>query len=162
MAGINTDLIIEDDGWGDEDRWQRLADRVVAATLKAIPETVLDGSELALVLTNDADIRDLNRDHRNEDKPTNVLSFPQHEPGDEEFGPLLGDIVIARETVDREAKAAGISLDHHVTHMIVHGLLHLFGYDHIEDDAADDMEALETAILAGLGLADPYAESREN
>lgn len=156
---VVVDLILEDEAWGGEEQLSTLADRAVAATLARVPEEVMPGAEVALVLTSDAAIRELNRDHRGMDKPTNVLSFPQHDPDDDVFGPLLGDIIVARETVEREAEEAGISMEHHLTHMVVHGLLHLLGYDHIEDDEAEEMEGLESEILTGLGLKDPYAES---
>ncbi len=156
---VITDIILEDEAWGDEGRWQSLADRAVAATLGHVPHTIVPGTELALVLTNDEDIQELNREHRDMDKPTNVLSFPQHEPDDEIFGPLLGDIIIARETVIREAEEASLSLEDHTAHMIVHGLLHLLGYDHIDPEEAEEMEALERLALADLGIKDPYADS---
>jgi probable rRNA maturation factor len=86
------------------------------------------------------------------------LSFPA--PGQEKggFGPLLGDIVLARETIDKEAELAGLTPAAHLTHLIVHGFLHLLGYDHLHDADAAIMEGLETAVLAGLGIADPYAD----
>jgi probable rRNA maturation factor len=109
------------------------------------------------VLTDDAQQRVLNRDWRQIDKPTNVLSFPQIEP----FSPLaglVGDITLARETLEREAAEMGIAFEAHFTHLVVHGFLHLLGYDHIEEDEALQMEGLETQILATLGIADPYAD----
>lgn len=99
----------------------------------------------------------LNRDYRGLDKPTNVLSFSQIEP----FGPvsgILGDITLARETLEREAAELGKSFSDHFTHLVVHGFLHILGYDHIEEADALVMEALETQILASLGIADPYAD----
>jgi probable rRNA maturation factor len=114
-------------------------------------------SEVTLVLTDDAHQRVLNRDWRQIDKSTNVLSFPQIEP----FAPLaglIGDITLARETLEREAGEMEIGFSDHFTHLVVHGFLHLLGYDHIEDDEALQMEGLETQILAILGIADPYAD----
>jgi rRNA maturation RNase YbeY len=103
-------------------------------------------------------IREINAEWRNKDKPTNVLSFPAFPvtPG-KMPGPMLGDIIIARETVEREAVDLDKSFEDHLTHLMVHGFLHLFGYDHIETEDAEKMEALETRILAKLGLSDPYA-----
>lgn len=156
QAQVVVDLIVEDDDWGDEAKLGSLAEAAVAVALRHAGKTVLEGAEIALVLTGDAAIAVLNRDHRGLDKPTNVLSFPQHEPDDRVFGPLLGDIVIARETVEREADETGISFHDHFAHMVVHGVLHLLGYDHMDDDEAEEMEALERLALADLGIADPY------
>lgn len=118
------------------------------------------GYEISIVLADDAFVRDLNRQYRNIDRPTNVLSFPS---GDEDgHGPvLLGDVVLAYETVAREAQAAGKSLSAHVTHLIIHGILHLLGYDHEDEQEAEEMEALETALLARLGITDPYVAVME-
>lgn len=114
-------------------------------------------AELSIVLTDDAEQRVLNRDWRGIDKPTNVLSFPQLEP----FAPpagLLGDIVLARETLEREAAELGKSFEDHFTHLVVHGFLHILGHDHVDDAEALVMEGLETQILASLGIADPYGD----
>lgn len=112
----------------------------------------------SLVFTDDASIRAINAEWRQQDKPTNVLSFPAFPlaPGGMP-GPMLGDIIIARETVEREAVDLDKGVDEHLTHLMVHGLLHLFGYDHMNDEDAELMEGLETRILARLGLSDPYA-----
>jgi probable rRNA maturation factor len=114
-------------------------------------------AELSILLTNDAEQHELNRQWRGKESSTNVLSFPQIEP----FGPvvgLLGDITFARETVVREAEELGKPFDHHFTHLVVHGFLHILGYDHIEETEALQMEGLETQILARLGVEDPYAD----
>ena len=116
-------------------------------------------SEVSLVLADDAMVQELNRDWRGKDKPTNVLSLP----GEDDFpvpdAPrLLGDIVLAQETVAREALEQSKSFNHHLSHLVVHGMLHLLGYDHIEDDEAEEMEALEIELLAGMGIADPYGD----
>jgi probable rRNA maturation factor len=115
-------------------------------------------TELSLVFTDDASIREINAEWREKDKPTNVLSFPAYplEPGGMP-GPMLGDIVIARETVEREALDLEKSFNDHLTHLLVHGFMHLFGYDHMDAEEAEEMEGLETRILAKLGLSDPYA-----
>jgi probable rRNA maturation factor len=113
-------------------------------------------SELSIVLTDDAEQQELNRQWRGIDKPTNVLSFPQIEP----FAPLagiVGDIVLARETLEREAAELQKPMADHFTHLVVHGFLHILGYDHVEDSDALVMEALETQILASLGVPDPYS-----
>ena len=122
--------------------------------------------EAAVVLADDALLRDLNRTYRGRDRPTNVLSFgdpdamkmPGEMPGEMPGGPkLLGDVVLARETLVREAAEQGKPLGHHLTHLVVHGVLHLLGYDHDAEPRAGEMETLEAAILAELGIADPYA-----
>jgi len=104
---------------------------------------------------DDAEQQVLNREWRNMDKPTNVLSFPQIEPFGLVLG-ILGDITLARETLEREAAEQGVSFTDHFTHLVVHGFLHILGYDHIEEQDALVMEGLETQILATLGIADPY------
>lgn len=116
---------------------------------------------LAVVLTNDARVAELNKTYRGKDGPTNVLSFAAREfavqaPEPEEVE-ALGDVILAMETCWREAEAQGTPFRDHFCHLIVHGVLHLLGYDHQDDDEAEDMERLETEVLAGLGIADPYA-----
>jgi len=111
-------------------------------------------AEVSITLVNDAEIHKLNKKYRNIDRPTNVLSF---ELGDDL---LLGDIYISLDTVKREADAAGISVEEHTAHMIVHGMLHLQGYDHINDDEAEIMEAKEISIMKKLGYKNPYADEK--
>ena len=120
--------------------------------------TSTGAAEVSIVLTDDAEQRELNRQWRGIDKSTNVLSFPQIAPFGSVSG-LVGDIILARETLEREAAEMGVSFDDHFTHLLVHGFLHLLGYDHMQDDEALVMEGLETKILATLGVADPYAEA---
>ena len=133
------------------------AEEAVRAALTQSKAKITGASELSIVLTDDGEQQILNRDWRGIDKSTNVLSFPQIAP----FGPvsgLLGDIILARETLVREADEQGVSFDDHFTHLVVHGFLHLLGYDHMDDDEALAMEGLETQILASLGVADPYED----
>jgi probable rRNA maturation factor len=142
-------------GWPDS--LDARAEQAVREALKQSKATVTGAAELSVVLTDDAEQQTLNRDWRGIDKPTNVLSFPQIEP----FGPvsgLLGDIILARETLEREAVELEVSFEDHFTHLMVHGFLHILGYDHMDDDEALVMEGLETQILASLGVADPYAQ----
>ena len=115
--------------------------------------------QATVLLTNDSRILELNSQFRNQNKPTNVLSFPSGEEApDPENGKLyLGDIAISFETVSREATEGQKTLNHHLTHMIVHGILHLLGYDHETDEEAEEMEGLEIKILHALGISDPYA-----
>lgn len=160
--------------WPDGLDWEARAAEAAAAALALTPWASLADAaplvEIAVRLTDDGEVQALNRDFRGKDKPTNVLSFPQVQadllatlsnsdaketPGGEI---LLGDIVLARETCAREADEKGISIPDHATHLIVHGTLHLVGYDHIDDAGAGAMEALEVKALASLGIANPYAD----
>lgn len=125
--------------------------------LKQSKAKVKGAAELSILLTNDAEQQALNKQWRGKDSSTNVLSFPQIEPFDPVVG-ILGDITLARETVVREAEEQGVTFEAHFTHLVVHGFLHILGYDHIDDDEATTMESLETAILARLGIDDPYAD----
>lgn len=114
-------------------------------------------AELSIVLADDAFVRGLNMDYRGIDAATNVLAFPATEPETAGDDPALaGDVVVARETVVREAADQGKPLSAHLSHMIVHGVLHLFGFDHDTDEDADRMERLEISVLASLGIPDPY------
>lgn len=155
---VDIALLVESPLWTDEDAWRAAAARAVAAAVDVAELDVPVGAELSLVLTDDAAIRDLNREHRGKDKATNVLSFPGFDP-DEAPEPLLGDIVIAYETVAREAAEEAKPIADHFCHLVVHGMLHLFGYDHETDDDAEVMEAEERRVLARLGIADPYRDS---
>ncbi len=155
---IAIDLLVEAGAWPAEEALAALIARAVEASFAEARLKVVKGSELSVVFTDDAHIRELNEAWRQKDKATNVLSFPGSPPGRGRYGPLIGDIVVAAETVQSEAEADGIAFEDHLTHLLVHGLLHLFGHDHIEDVEAERMEALETAILGRLGIADPYAE----
>jgi len=155
-APLAIEIARNDEGWPDH--LEARAEEAVRAALKASKAKVTGAAEVSIVLTDDAEQRELNRQWRGIDKSTNVLSFPQIAP----FGPvsgLVGDIILARETLEREAAEMGVSFDEHFTHLLVHGFLHLLGYDHIQDDEALVMEGLETKILATLGVADPYAEA---
>jgi probable rRNA maturation factor len=151
---------MEGGDWPPEAELQALVDRAIAACAAAgdLPP-IAEEAEVSLVFSDDAHIRDLNRQYRGKDSPTNVLSFPAAPQIPGRFGPLLGDIVLARETVVAEAATAGLTVADHLTHLIVHGFLHLLGHDHEKDDEAAVMESLETAILDRLGIADPYGES---
>ena len=163
MPELEIQVSVEDAGWPDDVTLEAFAERVLGAAASFLNETEKQPFpdhpiEVSLVFTDDEDIRAINAEWRKQDKPTNVLSFPAFPlvPGDVP-GPMLGDIVIARETVAREAEALEKSFDEHLTHLLVHGFLHLFGYDHMTVEDAEEMEGLETRILASLGLSDPYA-----
>jgi probable rRNA maturation factor len=145
-------------------RWSALdgLDVLVAGSLQAAldesGDRLAEGAEVSLLFCDDAAIRELNRQFRGQDKPTNVLSFPGPEPL--EAALFLGDIAIAFETVAHEAQEQGKSLEQHCRHMIVHGFLHLLGYDHEDDEEAEAMEAMEIRILRRLGVDDPYREEQ--
>ncbi|AMM85103.1 rRNA maturation RNase YbeY [Martelella sp. AD-3] len=152
-------------GWPEEEALAAIVARVIGAASAYLSER--EGqpfpdspAELSLVFADDATIREINAEWRNKDSATNVLSFPAFPvtPG-EMPGPMLGDIVIAHETVAREAETLDKSFDDHLTHLLVHGFLHLLGYDHMENEEAEVMEGLETRILATLDLSDPYQGS---
>jgi probable rRNA maturation factor len=134
-----------------------LSAKVVDAAVAAIRPRLAADCELSLVFTDDAHVRRLNRDFREIDSPTNVLSFPAPAGAGGRRGPILGDVVLARETVFCEAHAEGLTIEAHLAHLILHGFLHILGYDHADEAEATAMEGLETAILGGLGIADPYA-----
>ncbi len=112
---------------------------------------------MSLLFTDDAHMRRLNLRYRGKDKPTNVISLPAAPPVVGRLGPLLGDVVLAAETVAKEAGDQGLALNDHLTHLIIHGFLHLIGHDHEDESEALVMEGLETAILNDLGISDPYA-----
>lgn len=157
--------------WPEHD-WEALASAAVEAAIAATPHGELAQIdavvEIAVRLTDDAEVRALNRDYRHKDKPTNVLSFPMVQPdlidnlaNTDDGEVLLGDIVLAHETCIREAAEREVPVEAHATHLIVHGTLHLLGYDHMRDDEADTMESLEREIMAALGLHDPYEPVEE-
>lgn len=160
---MELDLDVEEP-WPSSD-WQGLAERVASAAAQVAPELANPRLSASLLLTSDEEIRQLNREWRQRDKPTNVLSFPMLERADllaladDGLPELLGDVALAHETCAREAAEKGITLELHATHLLVHGLLHLAGYDHeTSPEDASEMEALETKALAICGIADPYGD----
>lgn len=155
-------LEIDSEDWPSGE-WEALAERAAAAAADVEPALANRRLLTSLLFTSDSEVHALNREWRERDKPTNVLSFPMLEREDlldlGADGPpeMLGDIALAHETCAREAAEKGIALTDHVTHLIIHGLLHLAGHDHVDsDEDAEKMEALEIAALAKLGIADPY------
>lgn len=162
---MHLDVEIEP-AWPEATDWERLAERAAAAAGAAVPELAHDRLMVSVLFADDAEVHALNREWRGKDKPTNVLSFPMLERSDlldlAAAGPpeMLGDVALAFQTCAREAQAGGLRVEDHAAHLIVHGLLHLAGYDHeTGDDDAEAMEALEIKALAGMGLADPYTRS---
>jgi len=157
---------VELDARIDAGKWDKLfeLEAMAAGAFQAVltekqffmAKTVLNGSEVSLLFTDDANIKTINNDHRDQNKPTNVLSFPQHQPNAGRFGPYLGDLVFASETIIREAALEKKPLKHHLQHLMVHGFLHLVGYDHETDIEAEEMESLEVKILDQLQIPNPY------
>lgn len=167
MLQIDLDL---EPQWGNEAHWQSLAHRAITAAFTQTPYGDLLHENFALSLSvslsTDGEVQVLNAQYRGKDKPTNVLSFPMYDADDlpalantDDGEVLIGDLILAHETCAREAAEKGVSFDDHATHLIVHGTLHLLGYDHeISDADAEAMEALEIKALASMGLLDPYQD----
>ena len=149
------DIVVDADCWAGEPDAEAIVQRAIASAA-AKTGVSTSGGEVAIMLTDDAAIRTLNRDWRALDKPTNVLSFPAAEQGGGDGPRMLGDIAIAYETVRREASDEGKTFANHLSHLAIHGFLHLIGHDHENDDEAEAMESLERDILAALGIPDPY------
>jgi probable rRNA maturation factor len=155
---IVLDCVSESPLWDQRPQIEALAQRALLHAAQQCGHVFMDGAEISLLLVDDAQMRALNHQWRDQDKPTNVLSFQSVPPERLATAPVLGDIILAYETVDREAQDENKTFDDHASHLIVHGFLHLLGHDHMNDQEADIMEALETRILASLGIADPYAD----
>ena len=155
---IDFDLTIEAGAWPDEAQLATLVGQAIAATFAELGPGRPGTSEVGVVFTDDARIRELNATWRSKDKATNVLSFPAFpETKTGPLPPLLGDVVLASETITGEAALEGKPLKDHISHLVAHGLLHLLGYDHETDTDAEEMEALERRILTRLAIPDPYA-----
>ena len=158
-----TEVLIVADCWNAEAEAEAVIFRAIAAAAGMVDADTGD-AELAIMLTDDAGIRTLNQNWRGIDKATNVLSFPAiqppsgHEPDDTDAPRMLGDIAIAYQTTHREADEEQKTFANHLSHLAVHGFLHLVGYDHEKDGEAEAMEALERDILATIGIPDPYAD----
>ena len=162
------DVAVQAEAPWPEGDWNGLAERAVDAAVRATPQAELATSaamvEVSVRLTSDEEVHALNRQYRGKDKPTNVLSFPMVQAdlletvsqNSDDGELLLGDIVMAHGVCAAEAAEKGVSLEAHATHLIVHGLLHLLGYDHQGSAEAEHMESLERDVMARLGLHDPY------
>ena len=159
-----TEVLVVADCWQTEPDAEAVIHRAINAAAEIVDADVGD-AELAVMLTDDSGIRTLNNNWRGQDKPTNVLSFPALQPTGKQSADdaprMLGDIAIAYETTRREADDEQKPFDHHLSHLAVHGFLHLVGYDHEKDDDAEAMESLEQEILAQLGIPDPYRRTRD-
>jgi probable rRNA maturation factor len=158
-----------DEEWDSSRSWGELVRNAAEAAIaeSAFPQLAIAerSVEISVRLTGDEEVRALNAEWRGKDKPTNVLSFPMLESGDlhkaKVAGPelLLGDIILAHGVCEAEAVEKGVTFEDHAAHLLVHGTLHLLGYDHHEDDEAADMEAREARALNRLGIANPYEEA---
>ncbi|WP_312138683.1 rRNA maturation RNase YbeY [Brevundimonas sp.] len=146
------EIEIEAEGWN-----AALADAEAVVDVAATKALGSVEGDVVVLLADDEAVQDLNKRFRDKDRPTNVLSFPAAESA----FPHLGDVVLGLEYCVEEAKAQGKTLKDHLSHLVVHGVLHLLGRDHVEDEEAEQMEAEEREILASLGIADPYAGERD-
>ncbi|HEX2655032.1 MAG TPA: rRNA maturation RNase YbeY [Xanthobacteraceae bacterium] len=151
------DVMVSSPLWEACPEAESILHRAIAAAAADTQARIAANSEVVVLLTDDAAIRILNRNWRGIDKPTNVLSFPAAQSATPEEPAPLGDIAIAYETLEREARAESKSFDNHLAHLAVHGFLHLLGYDHESEEEAEVMERLECAILSRLDIPDPYA-----
>lgn len=168
-TGLVSEVVCQDDAWPVS----VLEPAFHARITSAIGEFLEFGGHETVVVafSDDAAVKTLNSEFRSQEKPTNVLSFPASapvvtadtsDPGPDELASCLGDIILARETVTREADEQGVAFEHHTTHLIIHGILHLLGYDHEDEASAEEMEALEISILAHLGIENPYTEELDD
>ena len=149
--GVVVDVLVQSPQWKAKPRVKMIVTRAISAAANAVSR---DSGEVAVVLTDDAAVRRLNRRWRGIDKPTNVLSFPAAASS----AGTLGDIAIAYQTLARECRTARKPFAAHLSHLAIHGFLHLMGYDHQHDSDAEAMEQVERSVLARLGIPDPYAE----
>ena len=165
--------VLHEAPWDEGIDWETLATRAATAAIERTPQsewlTLPTVIEIAVRLTSDGEVRTLNAQYRHKDKATNVLSFPMIQPdlldtvtqNSDDGEVLLGDIVLAHGVCVAEAAEKGVSVEHHATHLIVHGVLHLLGQDHGGDAEAEAMEGIERDALASLGIADPYSVSED-
>lgn len=155
---IALDVEIEAEDWAAAEGIEALAQDAADAALASLTDAPTGELVATLLLTDDEGVRALNREWRGQDKPTNVLSFPSAAPALPGMGRHLGDIALAYGTVAREAAADGKSLRDHTAHLVVHGILHLVGHDHADDQEAEVMERTEAQALSRLGISDPYRD----
>ena len=154
MIGVETDV---SEDWDNRLDWPALARSAVHAAVAHSRHADLSDSEVSVKFTSDAEVRALNAQWRGKDKPTNVLSFPMAEESELAGAQLLGDVVLAHGVCAAEAAGKGVPIETHAAHLVVHGTLHLLGYDHETSEAdAEEMEQVERRALAAIGIADPY------
>ncbi len=158
---IDVAVIVRDERWRTVSGVEDVCCEAARAAYDAVESEYDTQAEASIVLADDTFVAELNREYRDRDGPTNVLSFAAMDDEDVAMQPdmpvMLGDIIVAQQTTAGEADNMGIALESHLRHLVVHGMLHLLGYDHETDDDAAVMEPMETSILATLGVADPYA-----
>jgi probable rRNA maturation factor len=159
VSGPEPDFSLESPAWDLHPGAEAIVRRAIAAAAASCGRRLSAGAEVGVVLTDDEGIAAINGRWRDKPTPTNVLSFPMSPVDGLARAPMLGDIVLTCETIAREAQAEGKSFEDHLAHLSVHGFLHLVGHDHESEEEAQAMEGLETRILAGLGIADPYGAS---
>lgn len=155
---VTVDVVIESPLWSGHDGLTARTRAAVLAAVRGADVELHPDAEICVMLSDDAGVQELNRDWRGKDKPTNVLSFPAAEGDELATSPLLGDVVVAYETLAREAAEEGKPFEHHFSHLVVHGTLHVLGFDHMTDAEADMMENLEREVLETLGIPDPYCK----
>lgn len=154
-APIEIDVVVQAGNWPD-------GSVEIASGAAQIAWTVKEGvgqgrlGDLSIVLADDQMVQQLNKEWRGFDKPTNVLSFPADDFDIPSAPRMLGDVILALQTVGQEAKGQNKEFNHHLTHLVIHGVLHLLGFDHIEEDDAQVMEALEVKLLASMDIPNPY------
>ncbi len=154
MIGVETDITEE---WDSSTDWAALARSAAHAAMAASRYPGLADSEISVLFTSDEEVRMLNRTWRGRDRPTNVLSFPMATPAEIADAPMLGDVALAHGVCVREASEKKVSIEAHAAHLVVHGTLHLLGYDHEQgENAAEEMEGVERRALAAIGVDDPY------
>ena len=158
MNTIYPDIEQESPLWDEFPDAEAIAERALQIAGQKLSDQFRDGAELSILLSDDDHIRSVNQEWRGIDKPTNVLSFPAVDVNKISKAPFLGDIIIAYETVKREAESESKAFADHFTHLVIHGFLHLLGYDHIEESDAEKMESLEVDLLAELNIPDPYQD----
>jgi probable rRNA maturation factor len=154
---LAVDVIIEDQRWAEVCDPDALAQTAVEAVLSSIETGWTGELEISFLFCDDAKIKGLNSTWNKKNSATNVLSFPASPNGKQCPVILLGDVVIAFDTISNEARSQSKAVSSHAAHMLVHGVLHLFGFDHLNDEDADEMETLETCILNAMGIDDPWA-----
>ncbi len=158
MTSVVVDCVAESPLWASLSEAEAVVERACAAAVAGAGARLLPEVEVSVLLADDAHVRRVNKEWRGLDKPTNVLSFPAVEPARLATSPLLGDLILAFETCASEAAQDGKPLRDHLAHLVVHGVLHLLGHDHVDDREAEAMEALEVEVLASLGVPDPYRD----